>query len=76
MDNIEKFNVCTAFIFGKLYSEFSIWRKLDPADLGAEMKGVIAGDTEKNVNAPTFVANTLVATGYLIMEKGSTAAVY
>lgn len=75
--NIEKFNVCTGFIFGKLYGEFPIWRKLEPNALVAEMKGAITDDEEKKINAATFVVNTLdwlVATGYLMMVEGNTKA--
>jgi hypothetical protein len=73
MKNIERFNLYTAYIFGRLYDEFPVARKIDVTEVVAALKlptqpGVHADPTKEN----NFVAHTLawlVDTGYLIMRK-------
>jgi hypothetical protein len=86
MKNIERFNLYTAYLFGKLYEEFPVHREIVAAEVVAILKLPPPEKLAKNHDAAgteaNFVAHTLmwlVDTGYLIMRlrpKGATGKRY
>lgn len=73
MNNIEKFNVLTTHILGRLYQRFPVGCPINPDDTLFELKGILdfsSGNDSKE--AGRFVGQTLmwlVETGLLI-ERG------
>jgi hypothetical protein len=79
MKNIERFNLYTAYIFGKLYEDFPVHREVQPAEVVAVLKLPPPEKLAKNHDAAgteaNFVAHTLrwlVETGYLILRETAT----
>ena len=76
MKNIERFNLYTAYLFGKLYEEFPVHREVEPADVVATLKfpppEKLAPKHDAASTEANFVAHTLrwlVDTGYLILKE-------
>jgi hypothetical protein len=83
MKNIERFNLYTAYIFGKLYEDFPVHREVQPAEVVAVLKLPPPEKLAKNHDAAgteaNFVAHTLrwlVETGYLILRETATRKRY
>ncbi|MGF1619475.1 MAG: hypothetical protein ACFCUR_02535 [Rhodomicrobiaceae bacterium] len=76
MKNIERFNLYTAYLFGKLYEEFPVHREIVPVDIVDTLKLPPPEKLAKNHDARStdanFVAHTvmwLVDTGYIILRS-------
>ncbi len=76
MKNIERFNLYTAYLFGKLYEEFPVHQEVNPVELVAALdlpppeklaKNHDAVSTEANLVAHTLM--WLVDTGYVILRR-------
>lgn len=77
MKNIERFNLYTAYLFGKLYEEFPVHREIIAAEVVDALKLPPLEKLAKNHDARStdanFVAHTLlwlVDTGYIILREG------
>jgi hypothetical protein len=78
MKNIERFNLCTAYLFGKLYEEFPVHCKVIPTDVVRALKLPPPEKLAKNHDAEATEANLvahtllwLVETGYVIKRVRS-----
>ena len=78
MKNVERFNLYTAHIFGVLYDQFPIARKVDEVEIVKQLNLEPRALDEKP-NEATFVVSTvrwLTETGYLFEYKNDVASRY
>lgn len=76
MNNIERFNLYTAYLFGKLYEEFPVHREIVADEVVDALKLPPPEKLAKNHNARSTEANLvahtlmwLVDTGYVILRE-------
>lgn len=76
MKNIERFNLYTAYLFGKLYEEFPVHREIEATEvvdaLALPPQEKLAKNHDARSTEANFVAHTvmwLVDTGYVILRE-------
>lgn len=78
MKNVERFNLYTAHIFGMLYEQFPVARRIDAAEV-AKALNLAPRPADEKPSEANFVAETvqwLTATGYLYEIQTALASRY